>query len=206
MRVRTFLSAAVLAVSSVGLIWAQPRQDMLKLHQELKLTEQQEEKLQELHFNLAKEMIQLRAQLQMARLDMQRMMAEDEVEREMILNQVEQISKIQAEMKKLQIEKQLAFREILDKKQLAKLKELRMERKHFFMKRRFHRGHGKNFGPGPGRGQNRPMIGETPVEPEVPPASEEALIPELGLLLEPFPEFDLMTEPIPLMEEHPEIE
>ncbi len=206
MKVRTFLGAAVLVLSSVSLLWAQPKQDRLRIHKELNLTEKQQEQLQDLHFNLAKEMIQLRAQLQTARLDLHRMMAQDEADRDVIFDKVEEISKIQAEMKKLQIEKQLAFRDILDKKQLAKWKELRMERKHLFMKKRFHQGPGEGFGPMPGGRQNWPMIGEAPIEPEAPPAPEEALIPEFGLLFEPFPELDLMDEPVPPMEEVPEIE
>ena len=210
MRVRTFLAVMLLLAGSVSLLWAQPKQDRLRLHQELKLTDQQKEKLQDLHFSTAKEMIQLRSQLQLARLDLHRMLAEENPEREMIFDQIEKISRIQGEMKKVQIEKQLTFREILDKKQLAKLKELRMERKHLFRQKRFKHGPGR----GPGFGPGRAMSGEIPAEPEVgmvpepnvPPIPEDEVAPEMGLLFGAFPEFDLMDEPIPPMEELPEIE
>jgi Spy/CpxP family protein refolding chaperone len=207
MNVRTLLGTAVLMVISTGLLWAQPRPDRLKIRTELNLSQKQEKALQDLHFNAAKEMIQLRSQLQLARLDLKRMMAEDEADRNLILNQVDEISRIQAEMKKLQMEKQLAFRDILDRKQLAKLKELRMERKHSFKKKRFQQeGPGKGFGPAPGGRQNWPMTGEAPFEPEVLSAPEEEITPELGSLFEPIPELDFMVEPIPPMEEFPEVE
>lgn len=214
MQAKKVLLAAFFVLLATTSALAQPGRDRLRIHKELNLSEKQEKQLQDLHFNIAKQMIQVRSQLQLARLDFHRMMAEENPEREQVFNQIERISEIQAEMKKIQIEKQLAFREILDKKQLEKLRELRMERKHFFMKKRFKQGPGKGFGLGPGSQPNGPMSGEVPVEPEVnrvpeaeaPPIPEEELLPELGLLFGLYPEFGMMDEPIPLLEELPEIQ
>jgi len=139
MRVKTLAVAVILVLVGCAIVLAQPKRDQLRIHQELKLTGHQEKKLQELHFNAAKELIQMRSDLQIARLDLKRMLAEDQPEREMIFSQVEQISKIQAEMKKVHIEKMLAFREILNREQLEKFRELQQEKRMHFreMKRKF---------------------------------------------------------------------
>ena len=210
MSAKKVLLAALFVLLATTSALAQPDRDRLRIHKELNLSEKQEKQLQDLHFNIAKQMIQVRSQLQLARLELKRMLAEEEADRDLIFNQIEQISKIQAEMKKIQIEKQLAFREILDKKQLGKLRELRMERKHLFRQKRFKHGPGRGLGFGLGRPMNEefpvePKVGMVP-EPEVPPIPEDEVAPEMGLLFEPYPEFDLMEEPVPLLEELPEIQ
>ncbi|OGC74684.1 MAG: hypothetical protein A2145_06080 [candidate division Zixibacteria bacterium RBG_16_40_9] len=213
MSAKKVLLAAVLVSVATSLALAQPDRDRLRIHKELNLSEKQEKQLQDLHFNIAKQMIQVRSQLQLARLDLHRMLAEEEPDRDLIFNQIEQISKIQAEMKKVKIEKRLAFRDILDKKQLDKLRELRQERRPLFLKKRLHRP-GKGMGLRAGCNPDCPMWGEPPCpsemglapEPGVPPIPEDEFAPEMGLLFEPFPEFDLIDEPIPLLEELPEIQ
>jgi|GEM_PF-6709494 len=171
MRTRTLAVAVILILAGSAIALAQPKGDRLRMKQELKLTEQQEKKLQELHFNTAKELIKMRSDLQLARLDLKRMLAEDEPDKEMIFNQVEQISQIQAEMKKVQIEKMLAFREILNKEQLEKFRELEKERKMYLreMKREF-KGPGRHF---PGQFGMMPEDRPEPEHPES-PESEQA--------------------------------
>src|SRR3989304_4568478 len=110
MSAKKVLLAAVLVSVATSLALAQPDRDRLRIHKELNLSEKQEKQLQDLHFNIAKQMIQVRSQLQLARLDLHRMLAEEEPDRDLIFNQIEQISKIQAEMKKVKIEKRLAVR------------------------------------------------------------------------------------------------
>jgi len=167
MRVKTLAVAVILVLVGCAMVLAQPKRDQFRMKQELKLTDQQEKKLQELYFNTAKELIQMRSDLQIARLDLKRMLAEEEPDREMIFNQVEQISKIQAEMKKVHIEKMLAFREILNKEQLEKFRELQQERRMHFreMKRKF-------------KGPDRHFPGQLGMLPEDEADSEQLEVPE----------------------------
>lgn len=170
MRARALAVAVILVLAGSAMVLAQPKPDRLRIHKELKLTDQQEKKLQELHFNTAKELIKMRSDLQIARLDLKRMLAEDQPDREMIFNQVEQISHIQAEMKKVHIEKMLAFREILNKEQLEKFRELQQNRRMHFrgMKREF-KGPGRHFPGQLGMLEEDEADSEQPVMPEEEP-------------------------------------
>ena len=167
MRIKTLAVAVILVLVGCAIVLAQPKRDRLRLNQELKLSDQQEKKLQELHFNTAKQLIQIRSDLQIARLDLKRMLAEEKPEREMIFNQVEQISRIQAEMKKVHIEKMLTFREILNKEKLEKFREMQQERRMHLreMKRKF-------------KGPDRHFPGEFGMLPEDEADSEQPGIPE----------------------------
>ena len=167
MRVKTLAVAVILVLAGSAIVLAQPKRDRFRLNQELKLTDQQEKKLQELHFSTAKQLIQMRSDLQIARLDLKRMLADQNPDRKMIFNQVEQISQIQAEMKKVHIEKMLAFREILNHEQLEKFRELQQERRMHFreMKRKF-------------KGPERHFPGELGMLPEDEADFEQQVMPE----------------------------
>ena len=125
MRVKALLLTVGLVslMAAVGL--GNPVKDRVKFKQKLNLSDQQAEQLRELNFNTAKELIQMKADLKTAQLEMKRMMAERNPDKEALFSKLDEISRIQGEMKKVHLEKKLAMREILSDEQLDKIRESR---------------------------------------------------------------------------------
>lgn len=129
MRTKTFLGVALLVLCSATLLLAQPERARDRIREQLKLSDKQQAELKELNFNTAKELIRMRADMKVARLELRQMLSKDEPDREAIFGKLDQIARILTDIRKARIEKMLAVREILDKDQLSKLKEMRRERR-----------------------------------------------------------------------------
>jgi Spy/CpxP family protein refolding chaperone len=219
MRRTVVLGVALLSLGSVALVWAQPQRDRDRIHQKLDLTDQQREELKALHFNTARGQIKMRADLKIARLELKEILTRAEPNRKEVDQKLDQIAKIQTDLRKSQIDRKLAIREILDEEQLAKLRELKRDREMWHRKGKpSFRGPGRDFRPRL-RGYRTRVFengsNECPLaRPQLFfPAEEPPLPPELGFLGEPDfledtpllgPDLDFMEPELPI-EESPEL-
>lgn len=157
----------ILALSMSSLLFisvanAQPKGGMMMAADELGLTEDQMDKLSDLRFEHQKEMIQKKAALQEAKLELRQLMRKAEVDKKTALSRQERISAIKADMARMRLDHRLGMRKVLSGEQLDKW--IKMCRQHGFRKGMHHkgeRGHpgmkprqgrspGKGMGPGPG--------------------------------------------------------
>ncbi|GEM_PF-1912205 len=101
------------------------RAEMMKA---LAPTPEQQEKLKSIHFSHQKKMAQMRADLQVARLDLRAAMDKDIPESGQVKAAVAKVNEARARMLTNRIEHQISFKEILTPEQREKLKEIRMNR------------------------------------------------------------------------------
>jgi Spy/CpxP family protein refolding chaperone len=96
----------------------------------LKLTEEQKNKLADLRDRQRREGIQARADLQIASLDLGKLMREEKPDRAKINAQIDKIETRRATMRKSQVGTMLEMRDVLTPEQRATLKQQREERRH----------------------------------------------------------------------------
>ena len=106
----------------------------------LGLTTEQQDKIKKIHFEAKKEAIKLKAEIELAKLELKHMMMADTPDEKEILKAVDNLGQLKTKMKKSEIQKRLATHKVLTKEQLAKWKEMKkkgcgMECKHKMMKR-----------------------------------------------------------------------
>jgi Spy/CpxP family protein refolding chaperone len=114
------------------LLHASPR-----IAEELKLTDDQKAKLHDIGEGLARKGIQARADMELAHLDMAKLLRADSPDRDAIAAKIDEISRLRATHMKQALDAGIEARKVLTADQLKKLKELR---------------------PGPGRGEGRGMM------------------------------------------------
>jgi len=120
------VSASLLTLISAAT--AQPRGEMLMAADELGLTEDQVNRLDDLMLQHQKEMIRKKAAMMEARLDLKAMMREAKVDEKTALAKQDSISKIKADIASAKLKHKLAMRGVLTSEQLDKW--LKMKRKH----------------------------------------------------------------------------
>jgi len=109
----------------------------MDLPDQLGLSEQQEQQMQELRFKLERKMIELRAQLQSTQLDLRQLRTAATPNKKKIYAQIEKAGTVKIKMEKARADQMLAIQDILTADQLK-----------IFRKHRQHRR--ENAGPGPG--------------------------------------------------------
>jgi len=135
------------------------------LAEELSLTDQQKGQMESMAFQHQKQMIPLRADLKLAKLELREIMATARVDEKAAISKNEKISSIKAEISKMKLLHKLEMRKILTEEQQAKLKDLKRE----------HRRHNRAGGRGPRAGNfdgPGPMPGMGPMGPGKGPARE----------------------------------
>jgi Spy/CpxP family protein refolding chaperone len=103
---------------------------------ELGLTEQQLTSIKEKRFKTKKEAVELRSKIQIAELELKKLLQSDNPNQNSIKQKIEEISGLRSNLKFAKIQSRLELRNILSSEQLQKLKELRKERS----KKCMHRG------------------------------------------------------------------
>ena len=88
----------------------------------LDLTEQQRDKMREIHEAAERKNIQRNADLQVARLDLRKLMRADSPNAQAVNTQIDKMSKLQADAMKARYETLLQTRALLTPEQLQKLK------------------------------------------------------------------------------------
>jgi len=131
---------------------------LLRLSDELELTKEQIDQVEQKMYNFRQEMIDKRAQLQKMKLEMRRMQQND-TDESAILNQIDKIGQIKIDLAKMRYQHHNDMKSVLNAAQIDKLEELKKEQLRSHMGR--HRGDGpgrqggRGDGPGPGYGWNQ---------------------------------------------------
>lgn len=187
--VLTAISALVLSLALTALAQrkqATPEESKKKVENpersrgtELKLSDEQMQKLAAIHRQGAKERIRLNAERQIAHIELQELLQADQPNQAALDRKIDQLADLNRQLTQNRLQSSVASRSVLSKEQWAALKgkmEKRMMRREQRRAKMFRfKGPGRGFGPGmgPGSGPARPMDGESF-------ESEEAMPGETG--------------------------
>jgi Spy/CpxP family protein refolding chaperone len=163
---KLLLTAITFTFALTAAAGAQPGKMMMHADK-LGLSEEQAGQIEKLAFQHQKEMIRLRADLQLARLELREIMVQNKLDEKAALSKQERISGIKAGIGRARLEHKIATRKVLNEEQLAKWNQMR---KAEGGRGRDHRGGGprqfmgecRMHGPGP----------DMPEPPEPPEAPE----------------------------------
>ena len=125
---------------------AQPRGGIMKAADELGLTDQQIDKLEELGYQHQKEMIGKQAAVKEAKLEMKELMRKDNVDEKAAMAKQEKVLQAKADIARAMLKHKLAARKVLTEEQFDKWKKMKRGKGHL-------RGPGMRGdcdGPGPG--------------------------------------------------------
>ena len=100
-------------------------------NEELNLTEQQQQKLDDLRFLHQKAMIQKKADLKEAELEMRNLMQKTEIDEKAVLEKQKRISALKAEISEAGLKHRLEMRKVLTKEQLEKMTKSERNRDRF---------------------------------------------------------------------------
>lgn len=164
-----------------------------KMKAELKLSDEQKQKLQEIHRQSAKERIRLHAERQIAHIELSELLQFDRPVQAAIDRKIDQLAELDRQLTQNRLQGRVASRSVLTKEQWAALKgkigkgmmRHRQQRMRMF---RFHgprHGFGPGMGPGPASG--RPMGDES--------LEWEESAPEEAVEMEDFEQFGFLDEP-----------
>mgnify|MGYP001766973972 CR=1 FL=1 len=160
LKVALFAAAAALLALAA---WAQGPLKNPKVIQELGLTPDQVQKLEDLKYQHQRQMIDVRRDLALKRLDLKREMEKDTPDRAKINRLLDETSALRGQQQKLRTNHRLDASQILTPEQRAKAREMMAERRaqrgeRRMERRREHRhGDGPGYGPGPGGGGPPPQ-------------------------------------------------
>jgi Spy/CpxP family protein refolding chaperone len=164
----SILLAALTLLAAFGMVNAQPEgmgkgMGMNGMHgmmvEKLKLTDQQQEKFQDLMIQHQKDMIPKQADLRLAKIGLKEIMMKSDIDENAALDQMDKISAIKAQISKLRLQHLLAARKILTADQLKEFKAMHQEMGFGRHGRKF--GHmggpmmGRGMGPGMGAGMDK---------------------------------------------------
>lgn len=112
-----------------------PRFNIEMLADELELTQEQLTKMKEQRFATQKNSIELRSKVQIAVLELRRLLEDETTDENKIKSKIEEIGKLKTELHWTRVQGRLNIKNLLTSEQLEKLQELKKER----MKKRLHR-------------------------------------------------------------------
>ncbi len=168
---------------------AKPEESKMKA--ELKLSDEQKQKLASIHRRSAKERIRLNAERQIAHIELQELLQTDRPDQGAIDRKIDQLADLNRQMTQNRLQSSVASRSVLTKEQWAALKGkigkgLMRHRQHRVKMFRF-QGPRRSFGPGMGPGPGRPMGDES--------FEREEALPEEATEMEDFEQFGFLDEP-----------
>ena len=100
---------------------------MMEKADELGLTAEQQAKIKTIHLEAKKEEIRLKADMELAELDLKQLMMADTPNQDQIMKAVDNLGLLRTKMAKAKIKTKFAVQQILTKEQLAKWKEMKKE-------------------------------------------------------------------------------
>lgn len=165
-----------------------------KMKAELKLSDEQKQRLQTIHRQSAKERIRLNAERQIAHIELQELLQADKPDQGTIDRKIDQLAELDRQLTQNRLQSRVASRSVLTKEQWAALKGkvgkgMMKHRQHRMKMFRFHgprRGFGPGMGPGPGV-PGRPMGDES--------FEWEETAPEEAAEFDDFDQFSFLNEP-----------
>jgi Spy/CpxP family protein refolding chaperone len=207
------LIAGVLGLLALA-AWAQGPLKNPKVIQELGLTPDQVQKLEDLKYQHQRQMIDIRHDLSLKRLELNREMEKDTPDRAKINRLLDETSALKGQQQKLRTNHRLDASQILTPEQRVKAREMMAERRarrgerRMERRREFRGGDGPGYGPGPGSGGPPPQApgAREGAEWTPPPGSgpEGHPAPDFAGMMDPegaeplFGDFDLEEPPGPL--------
>ncbi|MCI0406670.1 MAG: Spy/CpxP family protein refolding chaperone [candidate division Zixibacteria bacterium] len=154
-----------------------------KMKAELKLSDEQKQKLQSIHRQSAKERIRLNAERQIAHIELQELMQADRPDQGAVDRKIDQLAELSRQLTQNRLQGRVASRSVLTKEQWAGLKHKMGQR--IGMKHRQHRmrmfrfkGPGRGFGPGMGPGGSAPPMENESLDMETPMPDEMGEVEE----------------------------
>ena len=133
MKLRAGFIPAILAILAVCVpSWAQPIDGpelFRDLQDELALSDAQITEIEEIHWEARAEEIEKRAQLELAELEFQKIMAQDDPEDKDVMNAFERVGIARMELEKIHIRRRLEVNRILTKEQKFEMRRHMKERK-----------------------------------------------------------------------------
>jgi Spy/CpxP family protein refolding chaperone len=193
--VATTVTALVLGLTLTALAQRKKAKvEESKMKAELKLSDEQKEKLAAIHRQSAKERIRLHAERQIAHIELSELMHADRPDQGTIDRKIDQLAELDRQLTQNRLQGRVASRSVLTKEQWAALKGkvekgMMKHRQHRMKMFRFHgprRGFGPGMGPGPGVPGRR--MGDESFE------WEEAA-PEEAAEFDDFDQFSFLDEP-----------
>lgn len=97
--IRTIARTLLFMVTAALMLSAQPGPKMRSMHNDLKLTDAQQEQFEKISFDTQKKEIELKAKLETARLELRRLMDADQLDRSAIEKKMNEIADVQVSMK-----------------------------------------------------------------------------------------------------------
>ncbi len=160
---------------------------------ELKLSDEQKQKLSVIHRQSAKERIRLNAERQIAHIELSELLQSDRPDQGAIDRKIGQLAELSRQLTQNRLQGRVASRSVLTKEQWAALKgkigkgmlKHRQQRMKMFRFKGLGRGFGPGMGPGPAPG--RPMGDES--------FEREEAVPEEAAEMEVFDQFGFLDEP-----------
>lgn len=128
MRPNKHILAIAILILSFALAGAYPRER--ENPKGLDLSPAQKEDVRKLRSEGAKQMVRMRSDLKVAHLEMRELLRDRKVDRGRLSQQIDEVSRLRADMMRAQMDQKLAMREILTDEQFAKLRDLKMHRIH----------------------------------------------------------------------------
>ncbi|HOX44130.1 MAG TPA: periplasmic heavy metal sensor [Myxococcota bacterium] len=124
---------------------------MKKIMKDVGLSDGQIKQIEELHFKAEREKLEIRYELEKARLELQQLMIAAQPEQGAVFSQLDKIGAVQTRLKKNRVGLMLQIRKLMTPEQWQKMEAIQAE--HRMQKRDKRRGLGGGGGPGgPGRG------------------------------------------------------
>ncbi len=180
---------AVLILGLTALAFAQrakkPKAETPKAKTELKLSDEQKERLKDIRRQAAKEQIRLNADRKLAHLELQELLEVDQPNQAALDRQIQRLAELNGQLTKSKLQSRIASGSILSKEQKAEMRKMMANRAkmkmrgHQRMKLRMHKAP-RGRSPMMFRGQGRPMGMEWE---EAAPAPEPEAI-EMGIMEE----------------------
>lgn len=115
---------AIMVLIAAPVIFAQPN-DMGRMGDKLKLSDQQIEQMENLKMQNAKDMIKPEGDLKLAKIELKQLLMKSKIDEQAVLNKVDQISSIKGDIAKIRMQHLLAARNILNDDQLAQWRKMR---------------------------------------------------------------------------------
>lgn len=151
---RYLITTLVLAFLLVPAVSQAQMCKLLAMADELELTEEQMQKIQDNAFAVKKNLIQVKADLQKAKLELKQIMLAKEVDKKAALKKMDEISALKANLAKKRLSARIERLNMLNAEQKAKVRKMKMMKEHHG-KGKF-RGMGMGQGMGPGMRMHHP--------------------------------------------------
>lgn len=124
-----------------------------EIPQEIRLSDEQRLELRNIIFNSKRDRIMLMAKQKVARLELKEMMVRDDADRDLILQKLDEVSKLQHQLARQRLQQHLATRDLLTKEQREFFKQRFLKER---IRQRWH--YPGRLGPGPRIKGHRPPL------------------------------------------------